>query len=325
MAATNEIEGTSEAVQTLKREIARTTRTKSVVLITGPTGSGKELVARAIHLANRSQGPFFAFTVTDYPPDLLDKALFGSVRGSYTGATQDAEGACGAANGGTLFLDEIGDMPLALQAKLLRLLQEQTYRPIGSTKERILEARIVAATNVDLPRAVKEGQFREDLFFRLRFNLVRAPALDERRADIPLIARSFAFRHSGDTHTFDDDALALLAALPWPGNVRDLEGAITRLVSAIDHRPITIDDVRSIHDVPAPVDSASLLAAAFGAIKPTKKQAADAYDAYVLRVVDAHGGNLAAAARALDCEREYLRKRLHMIGWRRPASKLRSV
>ena len=208
----------------------------SRVLITGETGTGKELVARAIHENSpRSQKPFITINCGAFPETLFESELFGYIKGAFTGANENREGLFKAANGGTLFLDEIGNMSLTMQVKLFRVLQEGKVRPIGSNEETEIDVRIITATNKDLEKAIAEGEFREDLFYRLSVIPIHLPALRERREDIPLLARSFLerFRKTMEktVEGVSPEAMGLLETYEWPGNVRELENTMERSVA----------------------------------------------------------------------------------------------
>ncbi|MFZ3230997.1 MAG: sigma-54 dependent transcriptional regulator [Pseudobdellovibrio sp.] len=203
------------------------------VLITGESGSGKELVARAIHnYGPRKRKPFIPLNCTAIPEHLLESELFGHTKGSFTGAISDKKGLFEEANEGTLFLDEIGDLSLALQAKLLRVLQDKQIRAVGGSKFKEINVRIVAATHRDLKTMAKDGRFREDLFYRLNVIPVRVPSLRERMEDIPLLVESFinkfSIQNNSQIHSISPEAMAVLMAHPWPGNVRELENVIER-------------------------------------------------------------------------------------------------
>ena len=203
------------------------------VLITGESGSGKELVARALHYSgSRKSKHFVPLNCTAIPENLLESELFGHVKGSFTGAIADKKGLFEEADNGTLFLDEIGDLSLALQAKLLRVLQDKQIRPVGGQQSKQVDVRIIAATHRDLRIMVKDSKFREDLFYRLNVVQVRVPALRERMEDIPLLVESFinkfAIQNSSNVQGVSPEAMAVLMSLPWPGNVRELENVIER-------------------------------------------------------------------------------------------------
>ncbi|MEC5397126.1 sigma 54-interacting transcriptional regulator [Uliginosibacterium sp. H1] len=206
------------------------------VFITGPSGAGKELAARAIHKASaRANGPFVAINCGAIPEPLLESELFGHVKGAFTGAHRDHEGLFQSARGGTLFLDEIGDMPLPLQVKLLRVLEEREVRPVGATRSVPVDVRVISATHRNLEEARDEGRFREDLYYRLNVVSLTLPPLSERREDIPLLTRHFlqrlAGRYQRDVNNIAPDAMALLVSAPWPGNVRQLHNVVEQVVA----------------------------------------------------------------------------------------------
>jgi len=218
--------------------------TEASVLITGESGTGKELVARSIHsLSSRRNGAFVAINCTAIPYDLLESELFGHVKGAFTGAIKDKNGKFQLADGGTLFLDEIGELPLEMQPKLLRALQEKVIAPVGGTKELRLDVRVVAATNLDVEKAVTDGRFREDLYYRLAVIPIHLPPLRERRDDIPILLRHFCIKHGAEQVTFDKQSLALLCRYDWPGNVRELENLAERLIIMRGADTIGIDDL----------------------------------------------------------------------------------
>jgi len=215
------------------------------VLINGQSGTGKEVLAQAIHAASPRAGrPFIAINCGALPEPLLESELFGHARGAFTGAVSQREGLFQAAEGGTLFLDEIGDMPLALQVKLLRVLQERKIRPLGSNRDIDINVRIISATHRDLPKAMEKGEFREDLYYRLNVVNLKLPALNERAEDIPLLAnhllREAAARHKPFVRSFSTDAMKRLMAASWPGNVRQLVNVIEQCV-ALTSAPVIGD------------------------------------------------------------------------------------
>jgi transcriptional regulator with PAS, ATPase and Fis domain len=205
------------------------------VLILGESGTGKELVARSIHfLGERKNRPFTPVDCSALVPTLIESELFGYVKGAFTGAVQAKQGLLEAAQGGTLFLDEIGDLPVDLQAKLLRVLQEREVKPVGSTERRRIDVRIIAATNRDLEAAIRNGSFRQDLYFRLNVVQIKLPPLRERKSDIALLVTSFLEKFTdpqGPARSISEDAMRQLVAYDWPGNVRELENAIERAVA----------------------------------------------------------------------------------------------
>lgn len=230
-----EMVGKSSAMQSIFDLIERVSSATSNILVTGESGTGKEVVARAIHSRSpRSKSPFIAINCTAIPSELMESELFGHVKGSFTGAVGDKKGLFEEANGGTLFLDEIGDMDLSLQAKLLRVLQERVIKPVGANQQKAIDVRVVAATHKDLKKAILNGTFREDLYYRLSVIPIVVPPLRHRTEDIPLLAHHFLRKYSalngGKVLGFSLEALQKLMSMEWPGNVRELENMIERLV-----------------------------------------------------------------------------------------------
>jgi len=227
--------GVSVKMQRVYRLIERVSQHAYPVLILGESGTGKELVARSVHYSGvRRIKPFIPVDCSSLVPTLIEAELFGYVKGAFTGALHAKQGLMEIADGGTLFLDEIGDLPFDMQAKLLRALQEKEVRPVGSTDRIPLSARIIAATNRDLDAAVRQGTFRQDLFFRLNVVQIKIPPLRERKTDIPILVNSFLEKFSeanGKMRTISEDAIARMMAYDWPGNVRELENAIERAIA----------------------------------------------------------------------------------------------
>ena len=227
--------GNSVEMQRVYDLIEKVAPKRHPVMIYGESGTGKELVARAIHnLAPWSQGPFITADCGSLTPTLIESELFGHIRGAFTGASATRQGLLAAAGGGTVFLDEIGELPLELQSKLLHVLQEHEFRPLGSTECTRLNARVIAATNQDPVLAVKRGAFRQDLYFRLNVLCISLPPLRQRRSDIPLLVRCFIARQGGAEDGFQgvsDDTMFQLLNYDWPGNVRELENCITRALT----------------------------------------------------------------------------------------------
>jgi DNA-binding NtrC family response regulator len=237
-----DIIGRSAPMLEVFRLVETVCRTNSTVLISGESGTGKELVARAVHSRSlRRDHPFVAVNCGALPETLLESELFGHIRGAFTGADANKKGLIEAADKGTVFLDEIGEMSPTMQVKLLRVLQERKYRRVGGTEEVPANIRVIAATNQDLPKAVAEGKFREDLFYRLNVIPIPLPSLRERPGDIPLIAAHFLAKYTREMGKrlpgFSEDALVLLKAYPWPGNVRELENVVERAV-ALEHADV---------------------------------------------------------------------------------------
>jgi two-component system NtrC family response regulator len=236
--------GTSTAMEKIFQVVAKVADTEASVLITGESGTGKELVARSIHAgSSRRNSPFIAINCAAIPRDLLESELFGHVKGSFTGAVKDKTGKFALAEGGTIFLDEVGELPLELQPKLLRALQERVIEPVGGTKELKLDVRVVAATNLDIEKAITDGVFREDLYYRLSVIPIHLPPLRQRRDDIPLLLRHFCKKHNSPKITFDKQCLEKLTGYAWPGNVRELENLVERLLIMRNSDTITPVDL----------------------------------------------------------------------------------
>ena len=230
-----EMIGNSDAIFQIKEMIEKVAPTEARVFITGPNGTGKELVAHWIHQkSDRSNGPMIEVNCAAIPSELIESELFGHVKGAFTSANKDRAGKFEAANGGTIFLDEIGDMSLSAQAKVLRALQENKVQRVGSDKDIKVDVRVVAATNKDLKKEIAEGNFREDLYHRLAVILIKVPALNDRREDIPLLISYFAKRisidHGSSPKQFSDKAIKLLQEYDWTGNIRELRNVIERLI-----------------------------------------------------------------------------------------------
>jgi two-component system response regulator GlrR len=266
------------------------------VLIRGESGSGKEVLARAIHRASpRAKGPFVAINCGAIPEQLLESELFGHAKGAFTGAATSRVGLFQTANGGTLFLDEIGDMPLALQVKLLRVLQERVVRPVGATKAEPVDVRLLSATHRDLDAAMAQGQFREDLYYRLDVVSLTLPRLDERREDIPLLAAHFAgllaVKYGKPINGFAPDALEALATASWPGNVRQLFNVVEQSC-ALTSTPL----------IPAALVQRALRVPAMDAL--TYADAKQRFERnYLVQLLKLTDGNVADAARIAERNR----------------------
>jgi two-component system response regulator HydG len=307
----SELIGDSAAMRKVHDLISRVADAEATVLVTGESGTGKEVVARAIHRrSSRHQGSFIAVNCAAVPETLLESELFGHARGAFTDAKEAHVGLFVQAKGGTLFLDEIGDMPLGLQPKLLRVLQERTVRPLGAKSEVPIDVRIVAATNRDLEVAIEEGRFREDLFYRINVVPIELPPLRARRADILPLAlhfiRDFAARSKKNVTGFSKPAAEKLLSYGWPGNVRELQNciehavALTRLEEiSVDDLPEKIKDYRFSHVVVVAGDDPAELAP----LEEVERR-------YILRVLEAVAGNKTAAARVLGVERRTLYRKL---------------
>jgi DNA-binding NtrC family response regulator len=302
--------GDSPAMKSVQDLIARVGGNDVSVLIEGETGTGKELVARGLHAASpRRAGPFVAINCAAVPSNLLESELFGHARGAFTDAKAQREGLFVQASGGTLFLDEIGEMPLDMQTKLLRALQERTVRPVGSNTELSFDARIVAATHRDLESDVDEKRFREDLFYRINVVKIQVPPLRERSSDILTLAahflKKFADRRAGGAMTLPPQVAALLLAYQWPGNVRELENCLERAVALarLDHI--------SAEDIPEKIRSYRPDRFVVSADDPAEIITLEALDrSYIIRAVKLLGGNKSRAAQLLGVDRRTLYRRL---------------
>lgn len=254
-----ELVGISPRMQQMKNMISRVAPSDSSILIEGESGTGKELVAYAIHrLSGRSKGPFVPVNCAAIPAELMESEIFGHVKGAFSGATADSRGLFRSADGGTLFLDEIGDLPLPMQPKLLRVLQEKEVRPLGSSQVHRADVRLVAATNQNLDNLVQTGKFRQDLFFRLNVVRIETPPLRTMKEDIATlsmnIVRKLNRRFSRRVQSIDQDAMASLASYDFPGNVRELENIIERAYALGADRQITLEDLPSLsRRPPAPL------------------------------------------------------------------------
>lgn len=243
-----EMIGESEAISRIKDIIEKVAPTDARVLITGPNGTGKELVAHWLHQkSDRSSGPMIEVNCAAIPSELIESELFGHVKGAFTSANKDRAGKFEAANGGTIFLDEVGDMSLSAQAKVLRALQESKISRVGSDKDIKVNVRVIAATNKDLKKEIEENKFREDLYHRLAVILIRVPALNERREDIPLLVKFFSEKITEEQginpKTFSDDAIKLLKEYNWTGNIRELRNVVERLI-ILGGQEVSEEDVR---------------------------------------------------------------------------------
>jgi len=302
--------GSSPAMRALHQLIGRAAATDSTVLITGESGTGKELVARAIHRASeRSAGPFVAVSCAAVPHEILEAELFGHEKGAFTGAVQARIGLFEQASGGTLFLDEIGDMPFDLQPKLLRVLQERRVRPLGASREVLLDTRIVAATNRDIDQAVRGGQFREDLHFRIKVLSIHLPPLRERERDVVELARHFLPHTDQKALTLSPEAEQHLVGYDWPGNVRELENAMNAAAALASGPQIGPDElpttVRTRRSAVAPA-----------AERPTTLEEVERR--HIEIVLKAVGWNKARAARKLGIDRATLYRKLSRFGLDRP-------
>ncbi|MFH2005641.1 MAG: sigma-54 dependent transcriptional regulator [bacterium] len=307
--------GKSEAMRQVFDLAKHVAATKSTVLITGESGTGKELVARALHNASpRAQDPFVAINCGAIPDNLLEAELFGHVRGAFTGAVSDSTGMFMAAQAGTLVLDEIGELPLALQVKLLRALQERKVRPVGGTRDRQVDVRVVAITNRDLETEVTEGRFRQDLYYRLNVINIQVPPLSARTEDIPLLVhhfvRKFALEQNKRIETVDPDAMSRLLGYSFPGNVRELENLVERAVTLAPGATLT-----ATHLSPPPLSPSPRHT--LGELPPDgvnlEEIVADLERAYIRKALERTGGVRKDAAKLLGVSFRSLRYRLDKL------------
>jgi len=244
-----EMVGDSKELNNIKELIKKVSPTDAKILITGPNGSGKELVAKSIHSSsNRAHSPLIEVNCAAIPSELIESELFGHVKGSFTGAVKDKTGKFEAANSGTIFLDEVGDMSLSAQAKVLRVLQDNCIQKVGGGKDIKIDVRVIAATNKDLKNEIEKGKFREDLFHRLAVIIVKVPSLNKRRDDIPLLISHFSDNISrsqgSDVKKFSKSAIKLLKSMDWTGNVRELRNVVERLIILGDENEISDKNVK---------------------------------------------------------------------------------
>ena len=317
----HEIVGSSYQVRQVVERIEKVAPTEARVLITGENGTGKELVARAVHrLSPRSSAPFVEVNCAAIPTELIESALFGHMKGSFTGAVADRAGKFEQADGGTLFLDEIGDMSLDAQAKVLRVLEQGVLTRVGGVRTIAVDVRVIAATNKDLDQAIADGEFREDLFYRLNVVPVRIPPLRERREDVPMLVRHFvgqlSKRDGVAPKSFTKDAVDRLRSLAWPGNVRELRNTVERLLILCGGEEIRAEDVDLL--VPGRPggrsDAGALLAfETFGEFKDRAEQA------YIMHKLRENDWNVAETARRIDMPRSNLYKKIERYGLVRDA------
>ncbi len=320
--------GQSEEVQHLLSMVERVADSDSTVLITGESGTGKELIAKAIHYNSpRAKAPFIPINCGAIPSELLESELFGHIKGAFTGASQNRVGRFELADSGTIFFDEIGDMSPHLQVKLLRVLQDQKFEPVGSTKTISTNVRVIAATNINLERAVSEGRFREDLYYRLNVIPLVVPGLRDRRSDIPILVNHFLniFNKSGGGGISGITAQALqsLSSYPWPGNIRELENLIERLV--ILKRTGIID----LHDLPEKYNMMAMTASLnSGSLDIPESgvdfnNAVDSYEnALILQALQKTGWNRNQAAILLRLNRTTLVEKIKKKGLQPPPEKM---
>jgi DNA-binding NtrC family response regulator len=300
-----EMIGSSAGMVAIYKTISLAAPTDATVLIEGETGTGKELIARMIHRNSaRADHPFVAVDCGGITPSLVESELFGALRGAYTGADRDRTGYFEAANHGTVFLDEVGEIELNAQLKLLRFLQEREIRPVGGTKPKAIDVRVVAATNCDLKKMVDEGRFREDLWYRLNVIRIEVPPLRERRGDVPLLAQLFVRRSNeryGQDAKLTESGLKALEEYSWPGNVRQMQHMIERMTILSPNGRIDDMLVRTTISSMDPREAAG-------------ESLADTEAEQIRRVLAAAGGNKSRAAKILGIERKTLYRKLERMG-----------
>ncbi|MEO0321456.1 MAG: sigma-54 dependent transcriptional regulator [Myxococcota bacterium] len=301
--------GRSERMRETFDLVARAAESQATVLVSGESGTGKELVARAIHERSGRTGAFLAINCAAMPANLLESELFGHVRGAFTDARRARDGLFVEADGGTLFLDEIGELDLEMQPKLLRALQEKRVRPVGASREVSFDTRIVVATNRDLAQEIDEGNFREDLYYRVNVINVALPPLRARGRDVLLLAQHFIDRYARESgieiEGLSDPAAERLLDHDWPGNVRELQNAMERAVA------LTRTSLLAVEDLPKTLRTERQRRGLFDATSPDEMPTLEQLERrYVRRVLDGSGGNKASAARVLGIDRRTLYRKL---------------
>ncbi|MCA9600141.1 MAG: sigma-54-dependent Fis family transcriptional regulator [Myxococcales bacterium] len=320
-----ELIGNSPRMQEVYRLALGVAPTETTVLILGESGTGKELTARAIHQHSRRSGkPFVAVNCSAIPVDLVESELFGHVRGAFSGATATRPGLFEAADGGTIFLDEVGDLPALAQVKLLRVLQQGEIKRVGANETKIVDVRVVAATNVDLRTQIEQGRFRDDLYYRLNVVAIELPALRERKDDIPLLAYHFLHKHTlrakRDIKRIDPDAMAQLERYPWPGNVRELENAVEHAVVFCHGEALSAGDLPFSRGAPSAAGSVDETSGFTSALfdlpfREAKQRALDEFEeSYLSTVLRRAQGNVSEAARQAGLDRSNFRRTAKRAG-----------
>jgi two-component system nitrogen regulation response regulator NtrX len=309
----SELIGTSDAICRLRENIALAAPTNGRVLIQGENGSGKEVVARAIHAQSaRAQGPFVDVNCAAIPEELIESELFGHEKGAFTGAVGRRRGRFELAHGGTLFLDEVGDMTLKTQAKVLRALEEQAFERVGGKDTVRVDVRVIAASNRDLDAMIREGRFRDDLYYRLAVIPLEVPPLRERKEDIPLLVEHFLALAAADNgrrpKALSGEALAYFIAYDWPGNVRELRNMLERLVI------MSRRDVVHVDDLPAPLRPKDEVGAADSRERSLKEAREGFERAYILAELRTHDWNMTRTAERLGIERSHLYRKIKAYG-----------
>ncbi len=311
--------GDAPVMTRLRNQIAKVARSQAPVFIYGESGTGKELAARAIHTQGpRADGPFIPVNCGAIPSELMESEFFGHKKGSFTGALSDKQGLFQAANGGTLFLDEVADLPLDMQVKLLRAIQEKAIRPVGSEKESVIDVRILSATHKDLTQEIQQGRFRNDLFYRINVIQIVMPALRERIEDIPLLANTFlscfAEAVSIPAPTLSASAIKTLQLYPFPGNVRELENILERTFTLCDHNVIESDDLSLSFNDQATTTSSININTADKSIESLDDYLDDIEREVIINALEQTRWNRTAAAKKLGLSFRSLRHRLKKLG-----------
>ena len=305
--------GNDRALAELLDTAQRVAATDAPVLILGENGTGKELIARAIHFnSRRAAGPFLEVNLGGIPASLFESEMFGHAKGAFTGAVSARKGRFEEADGGTIFLDEIGDLDPSAQVKMLRVLQEHTFQPLGESRSRHTDVRVISATNADLEKSVAERRFREDLFYRINLITLHLPPLRERREDIPLLVRHFmtecASRNRLAQPEISSEALTRLTRLPWPGNIRQLKNAVERAMLVSGSGQIGIEDL----DIPDPLESGVTMESSPS--MPKGVTLADAERLLITGALDRHDWNLSKVALELGITRQTLYRKMEKFG-----------
>jgi transcriptional regulator with GAF, ATPase, and Fis domain len=306
--------GDSGRMEEVRRLVSKAAQTSSTVLLLGETGTGKEVAAKAIHFESaRAEKPFVAVNCAAIPATLFESELFGHERGSFTGATDARKGKFELAKASTLFLDEISAMPLDLQAKLLRALEDRTISRVGASGDMRVDVRVIAASNIDLNGAIAKGAFRSDLFYRLNVIPIQLPALSDRKEDIPLLAQKFLEEFSAGSKIFDEKALTALQGMEWRGNVRELRNTIERASVFVEDHVIVAEHLRSMTAGPSPSGSAALRNVVDELLqsKSEGENVLEVIEKEIVEIVLAQtGGNMTQAARLLGIDRKAFSRRL---------------
>jgi len=306
-----EMVGESVGMRALRKQIAVVAPTDGRVLISGESGAGKELVARAIHAqSRRAAAPFIEVNSAAIPEELIESELFGHVKGSFTGATAAKKGKFEIADGATLFLDEVSDMSANVQAKVLRVLEEQRFEPVGSNTPISVDVRVIAATNKHLDEEIEKGTFRSDLFFRLNVIPFEVPPLRDRPEDVPLLIDHFNHRFANaygkKAKRFDPKAIEAMQRYSWPGNVRELRNTVERVMILHQKGGVGVKDLPAFGDEEPPASSYRF---------PSFKEASDAYHReFIQRKLDEAGGNVSRAAELMGIDRSHLYRRMRALG-----------